>query len=60
MIDKEMKELIAYYHDLHEELEIRGAVKTAAALYEEKFLFFRYDRNGNYIDAVANENGWTA
>ena len=56
----ELKAKINAAHDMLEMLEHQCRFVEADAYLEKHRALFNYDRDGNWIGAVANENGWTA
>ena len=56
----ELKAEINAAHDVLEMLEHRCRFVEADAYFEKHRALFNYDREGNWIGAAANENGWTA
>ena len=59
-ITAELKTEINAAHDHLELLEHQCRFAEADAYLEANRSFFNYDRMGNWIGPVANENGWTA
>lgn len=54
---------IAYINKIHdrlEELEQQGRFLDADEYFARHHAAFNYDRKGNWIGSVSNENGWTA
>jgi len=56
---KELKAEINAAHDKLEQLEHQRRFAEADAFLEANRFLFNYDRKGNWIGAVSNENGWT-
>jgi hypothetical protein len=56
----ELKAEINEAHDKLELLEHQCRFAEADAFREANRFLFSYDRKGNWVGAVANENGWTA
>jgi hypothetical protein len=56
----ELKAEINAAHDKLELLEHQCRFDEADAYLKKNSWIFSHDRKGNWIGAVANENGWTA
>ena len=56
----ELKAEISAAHDTLELLEHQCRFDEADAYLEKNRFLFNYDRKGNWIGSVKNENGWTA
>lgn len=46
-------------HAVALELEAQGDIETAEKIYAENPWALNYDPLGNWVGAVAHENGWT-
>ena len=60
MMSARLKAEINAVHDMLEMLERQCSFVEADAYFKKNRALFNYDRDGNWIGAVANENGWTA
>lgn len=58
MRQNRMDEIIMH-HDNLELLEHEGRFKDADQYYEDNRWAFDWTRDGQYVGAVPNENGWT-
>jgi hypothetical protein len=56
---REDLQIIQAAHDKLEQLEHSGRFADADAFFERNRYTFNFDRNGNWVGEVANENGWT-
>ena len=55
-------EELAYIRKIHDKLDAldpAGKYDEAEAFYKKHRPTFDYDRNGNFIGEMRNENGWT-
>lgn len=59
MTDNDLKYLRAT-HDRLELLEHQCRFAEADKFFEDNRAAFNWDRDGNWVGSVANENGWTA
>jgi hypothetical protein len=46
-------------HERLEALEQQGRFEDANDYYQKNSWIFDFDRTGNWVGSVANENGWT-
>ena len=56
----ETKSEITAAHDKLELLEHQCRFVEADAFFEANRPMFNYDRDGNWVGSMVNENGWTA